>query len=836
MDRKNRPVSRQKNVTGEIGHVGKKGTGLRGGAGGIGGPGHYGRHGHNGRSGGGDGERGYSGGTGGSGLLKLAIVLLVILLGGGSGAGAILTDFFGNSGYETQGTQQATTATTSNTTGDYYVPHNSNIPNLVTGQGNSSNGSGTLNTTVAPEAREKYTRFVGKGNDKVTLMVYMCGTDLESRSGMATSDMQEMLNAGVGQNVNLLVYTGGCNGWKNNVISSRTNQIYQVTDKGLNCLEKDLGKRAMTDPDTLSWFIRYGAKNYPADRYQLIFWDHGGGSISGFGYDETNSRAGSMTIDKIGKALSDGGVKFDFVGFDACLMATLETALAVEPYADYMIASEETEPGVGWYYTNWLSRLTSDSSLPTVELGKQIIDDFVSVCGQRVPSSQTTLSIVDLAELIGTVPDKFKAFSENTTEMIKNDQYQVVSGARGRTKEFGKQQKIDQIDLIHLTEQLGTPEAESLSNALRNAVKYNRTSSNVSHANGISIYFPYGRTNSVRRMTNMYEEIGLDDSYAKCIQSFASVETSGQAATGGQSGQLDSLFGSLTSNGGSYASPSVLSGTEMAQLLAQMLSRSMPDNDALHGNASNGNSSDDNALEDNASEDTSLGNDFLDAETLQACEQYLTKNQFNRKALKWTQKGDVPVLTLEEDQWNLVQNVELNVFVDDGEGYIDLGLDNVFEFDEDGDLIGTYDHTWMAINHQFVAYYMLSTEGNQEDYDIRGYVPALLNGERVNLMLQFTDEIPNGVVTGAAICYDQETQTQTQAKGEIAVKDGDVLQFVCNYYDYDRNFIDSFMLGDSITVNGELSISNMIMDNENYIATYRLTDIYHNYFWTPSIP
>lgn len=277
----------------------------------------------------------------------------------------------------------------------------------------------------------------------------------------------------------------------------------------------------------------------------MIFWDHGGGSISGFGYDETNSRAGSMTIDKIGKALSDGGVKFDFVGFDACLMATLETALAVEPYADYMIASEETEPGVGWYYTNWLSRLTSDSSLPTVELGKQIIDDFVSVCGQHVPSSQTTLSIVDLAELIGTVPDKFKAFSENTTEMIKNDQYQVVSGARGRTKEFGKQQKIDQIDLIHLTEQLGTPEAESLSNALRNAVKYNRTSSNVSHANGISIYFPYGRTNSVRRMTNMYEEIGLDDSYAKCIQSFASVETSGQAATGGQSGQLDSLFGSL---------------------------------------------------------------------------------------------------------------------------------------------------------------------------------------------------------------------------------------------------------------------------------------------------
>ena len=792
MDRKNRPVSRQKKVTGEIGHVGKKGAGLSGGG-----------NRKRGYSSGNNGERGYSGGSGGNSLLKLAIVLLVILLGGGSGAGALLSDFFGNSGYETQ----SSATTTNSTTGDYSVPYNSNHSNTSMGQNDNGNASGTLNTSVASEAREKYTQLVGNGNDIVTLMVYMCGTDLESKSGMATSDIQEMLNAGVGQNVNLLLYTGGCSGWKNNVISSSTNQIYQVTSSGLKCLEKDLGKKAMTDPDTLSQFIRYGSENFPADRYQLIFWDHGGGSISGYGYDETNSRAGSMTIDKIGKALSDGGVKFDFVGFDACLMATLETALAVEPYADYMIASEETEPGIGWYYTNWLSELTDNSSMPTIELGKQIIDDFVSVCGQRVPSSQTTLSLVDLAELIGTVPDNFKDFSEKTTDMIKNDQYQVVSGARGRTKEFGKQQKIDQIDLIHLTEQLGTSEAEKLADALRGAVKYNRTSSNVSHANGISIYFPYGRTNSVRRMTNMYEEIGLDDSYAKCIQSFASVETSGQAATGGQSGQLDSLFGSLASNGGSYSSPSVLSGAEMAQLLAQMLSRSMPENNA----------------------------DFLDEETLQECEQFLTENQFNRKALKWTNKDDIPVLVLEEDQWDLVQNVELNVFVDDGEGYIDLGLDNVFEFNENGDLIGAYDQTWMAINHQFVAYYMLSTEGTQEDYDIRGYVPALLNGERVNLMLQFTDELPDGVVTGAVLCYD-EALTQTQAKGEITIKDGDVIQFVCNYYDYDRNLIDSFMLGDSITVNGELSISNMIMDNENYIAAYRLTDIYHNYFWTPSIP
>lgn len=43
--------------------------------------------------------------------------------------------------------------------------------------------------------------------------------------------------------------------------------------------------------------------------------------------------------------------KFAFIGFDACLMATVETANMLVPHADYMFASEETEPGYGWDYT-----------------------------------------------------------------------------------------------------------------------------------------------------------------------------------------------------------------------------------------------------------------------------------------------------------------------------------------------------------------------------------------------------------------------------------------------------------------------------------------------------
>ena len=100
------------------------------------------------------------------------------------------------------------------------------------------------------------------------------------------------------------------------------------TGDGIVCLEENLGSVSMTDPDTLSSFIRWCANKFPANRNALIFWDHGGGSVSGFGYDEKFQSSGSMSLAEIDEALTDGGVRFDFVGFDACLMATAETNVA----------------------------------------------------------------------------------------------------------------------------------------------------------------------------------------------------------------------------------------------------------------------------------------------------------------------------------------------------------------------------------------------------------------------------------------------------------------------------------------------------------------------------
>ena len=244
----------------------------------------------------------------------------------------------------------------------------------------SAANTGRLDSSVAPGAREKYTKLLGGGEDTATIMVYMCGTDLESRSGMGTANLQEMLDARFGGDITLLIYTGGCKAWKNSVVSSSANQIWQVKDGKLICLKENLGSVPMTDPDTLSGYIRWCAENYPASRYELILWDHGGGSVSGYGYDEKFASSGSMNLAGLDTALKSAGVKFDFIGFDACLMATAETALTMAQYADYLIASEETEPGVGWYYTDWLTAFGENTSLPTIQIGQHIADSFVDTC------------------------------------------------------------------------------------------------------------------------------------------------------------------------------------------------------------------------------------------------------------------------------------------------------------------------------------------------------------------------------------------------------------------------------------------------------------------------
>lgn len=836
----NRPRSREKNVTGGSKGVKRRGSGL--GTGPVGGSSSSAGGSSVGGSSVGGGSfhssSSMSGGTygssgsgrrvtraGGKSPLTLIIIIAVLLLGGGGSLTSLLPLLLGGGGSYSE--QSVVENLVGNTIGNNSSNSSSNTGNssgagdLLSGfssllnSGSSSSGwelganTGKLNTTVDSEARDKRTQIKGKGKDEVTIMVYMCGTDLESRSGMGTSDLQEMLNADLGDKVNLVVYTGGCKGWKNNVVSSSVNQIYQIKNGKMQLLKEEKAV-SMTDPNTLTGFIKWCAKNYPANRNQLIFWDHGGGSISGYGYDEKFKSSGSMNLAEINQALKKANVTFDFVGFDACLMATLENALMLTPYADYMIASEETEPGVGWYYTDWLTALGENTSMSTIDIGKNIVDDFVDTCASKCRGQKTTLSVVDLAELEATVPEEFKAFSKSASELIQDKKYQAVSDARYNTREFAASNAIDQVDLVHLAQNMGTEAGEDLADALLGAVKYNRTSSNMTNAYGLSIYFPYKKVSTVDQAVDTYEAIGMDEEYMRCIQEFASLEVGGQTATGGTSSPIPSLMGTLLGSGSSSGGSSDM----IAEMLGGFLS-------GQFGNIVGLDRTNTGFVEESS----------MDTE---AMAEYLSENYFDASALVWSKNDQGKnVLELSEKQWSLVHSLELNMFYDDGEGYVDLGYDNMFEFDEKGRLIGDTDRTWLAINGQPVAYYYEDTVDDGVNYTITGRVPVLLNGERANLILVFDNENPDGYIAGARTDY-VEGETETVAKGMEELQVGDTLDFICDYYSYDGEYLDSYFLGEQMTVTAGMLISNVDVGEGDVKVTYRFTDIYNQQYWTPA--
>lgn len=686
----------------------------------------------------------------------------------------------------------------------------SGFTSTSTGWADGANNVTGLNTSVADGSRAKYTNIIGNGEDKITIMVYLCGSDLESGSAMATKDLQEMAAAKSSDNVELIVFTGGARQWQNNVISNQVNQIYRVKDGGLERLVENAGTGAMNDPNTLASFIQFAAQNFPANRNQLILWDHGGGSISGYAYDEKNAGKGYMTLAEIDKALEAGGVKFDYIGFDACLMGTVENALMLNKHADYLIASEETEPGIGWYYSNFLNLLVTNPSVPTIEIGKQIIDDFTDKCASQTPGQKTTLSIVDLAELSNTVPGKLSEFSKSISNKITNKEYAEVAAARNNTREFATSTAIDQVDLVHLAKNMNTESGVLLGEAIKGAVKYNRTSSNMSNAYGLAVYFPYKRASKVDSAVNTYAAIGMDEDYAKAIQEFASVETSGQISSGGSSSGLGSLFGSLM--GDSYYGSSSSGG--VSSLLDTLLGGRFSSVEGLDES------------------NTAFMKNGLDSS---AAAEYIEANMFDPSELVWqTGENGETFMHLSEKNWELVNKLDMGLFLDDGEGFIDLGLDNQFEFNEEGDLIPSDGLSWVGINGQTVAYYHDDTEDDGTHYTITGHIPALLNDERVNILLVFSDSNPGGYVAGYEKVYE-EKDTELLPKVNYEFNDGDKIDFLCDYYTYDEKFQDNYMLGDQLVVDGNLKVTNQDMTGESIRVTYQFRDIYNQEYWTPVV-
>jgi len=392
--------------------------------------------------------------------------------------------------------------------------------------------------------RDPFVKLKGDGTDTVTVMIYMNGSDLESKYGYATDDLREMLNATLSDNVNVVIQTGGTSKWKTEGISNKHSQRFIVKDGKLELVDDSLSQLDITAEETLRDFITFCSDNYPADRNILILWNHGGGVVYGYGVDEiVGDEYAALTIDEIQRATQDSNVKFEMIGFDACLMGGLETACALYDVTDYLVVSEDFESGNGWEYQNWLSLLGYNSSTPMTDVAKVIIDDFIKE--SLSVDSEGVLALIDLryTRLLFSTWTAFAYENEDellsydyTMSMQRSDRASDSLLSRGKKKSIwdwmiGGSETMETycyaVDIMALASTMNTDEANALSTVMKSSVLYCSSTAGDSYMTGLSVTLPYGDYEFYNELDSVFGKCGFDDEYLSFLAKFADADNVG---------------------------------------------------------------------------------------------------------------------------------------------------------------------------------------------------------------------------------------------------------------------------------------------------------------------
>ena len=331
-----------------------------------------------------------------------------------------------------------------------------------------------------------------------TIFVYLCGTDLESSGqGSATSDVAQMLESEGSDNVRFVIQTGGTSEWENEMFTVGKAERYVVQNGDINLVDS-VELTNMGDADTLASFLKWGVSNYASEKMGLVFWDHGGGSITGVCVDELFN-CDTLYLSEINSALSsvfsEMTDKFEFIGFDCCLMGTAETANILTTYARYMYGSQETEPGSGWNYTAISDYLVSNPSANGAELGKVVADSFYDECKECDQENECTLTIVDLSKFDNFLVE-FNDYASRLYEACQNsDALGAIVRCINKAENFGGNNKSEgytnMVDIGGIVEAC-TDYAEpgNVLSALKGCISYNKNGANHRNASGLSVYYP----------------------------------------------------------------------------------------------------------------------------------------------------------------------------------------------------------------------------------------------------------------------------------------------------------------------------------------------------------
>lgn len=331
---------------------------------------------------------------------------------------------------------------------------------------------------------ESPTINVNVNNDiKWTFMVYMNGdNNLESA---ALGDLDEMMDVGSTNKLNIIVQLdkyneSGC--WR-----------YKVNQGSLQLLQT-LNEQDFGDPNVLLNFVNWAMTNYPASRYVLVIWDHGGGwrrkageAIKGISYDYSNNLNSIDTVE-LGNVFNSIDRPIHIIGMDACLMQMEEVAHQIMYKGYYLVTSQEIEPGDGWPYDTILSELKNNinmdiSQLPTIIVNKYMASyvSGVTQSSRILWSREVAYKANDLARAIRSNPNVWGTVKEiiSSTQCYSYSDYRDLYDFAKRLKDNGS-----------IPNSIKNA-AQAVMTAVNNVVTAEgHSGTNLANSHGISIWLP----------------------------------------------------------------------------------------------------------------------------------------------------------------------------------------------------------------------------------------------------------------------------------------------------------------------------------------------------------
>ncbi len=335
-----------------------------------------------------------------------------------------------------------------------------------------------------------------KADKEWTIMVYVNGKN--NLEPYALKDMNEMEQIGSSDKVNVVVEMGRISGYSSADGDWKSTRRYLVqkdndTNKVTSPVLQDLGKTDMGDYNNVVKFVKWAQSAYPAKKYMLVVWNHGAGWVKsrnlvetrGISYDdETGNHINTPQMGLMMKAIG----KIDVYGSDACLMQMPEVDYEIAPYVDYIVGSEETEPGDGYTYNLLLGPLVKNPTMSAMELGKLAVNAYADHYGTQ----DHTQSLVKVSAMNGFVT----AVNNFVTAAMAANEKALVKTALNGTQSYAYD---DNKDLWHFLSLYAASSqdanvkasAKTLQDYItNNLIVHNRVNSSYSNSHGIAVYLP----------------------------------------------------------------------------------------------------------------------------------------------------------------------------------------------------------------------------------------------------------------------------------------------------------------------------------------------------------